>query len=177
MLADGVSDEVYAEASREFSEKELAYLTSAIASINVWNRFGAALSLDAAGAAEGCGYGRIVNSVRGLTCAEQDRISCRFDESQKVISGACRVLALLCYGSHDETRFAMTSNSWISRLGAPLIALVLTIVPTGSPVQATEDAPKVSVVSLAFSAIRACLEARRLAQARVVAGRFGSRPS
>ena len=42
LLADGVSDEVYAEASREFSEKELAYLTSAIASINVWNRFGAA---------------------------------------------------------------------------------------------------------------------------------------
>ena len=42
LLADGVSDEVYAEASREFSETELAYLTSAIASINVWNRFGAA---------------------------------------------------------------------------------------------------------------------------------------
>ncbi len=42
LIADGVSDEVYTEASREFSEKELAYLTSAIASINVWNRFGAA---------------------------------------------------------------------------------------------------------------------------------------
>jgi AhpD family alkylhydroperoxidase len=42
LLADGVSDEVYAQASTEFSEKELAYLTSAIASINVWNRFGAA---------------------------------------------------------------------------------------------------------------------------------------
>jgi AhpD family alkylhydroperoxidase len=42
LLAGGVSDEVYTEASREFSEKELAYLTSAIASINVWNRFGAA---------------------------------------------------------------------------------------------------------------------------------------
>ena len=42
LLASGVSDEVYAEASAEFSEKELAYLTSAIASINVWNRFGAA---------------------------------------------------------------------------------------------------------------------------------------
>src|SRR3569833_2765538 len=41
-LPDGVSDEVYAEASREFSETELMYLTSAIASINVWNRFGAA---------------------------------------------------------------------------------------------------------------------------------------
>ena len=42
LLPDGVSDEVYAQASAEFSEKELAYLTSAVASINVWNRFGAA---------------------------------------------------------------------------------------------------------------------------------------
>jgi AhpD family alkylhydroperoxidase len=41
-LPDGVSDEVFAEASREFSEKELMYLTSAVASINTWNRFGAA---------------------------------------------------------------------------------------------------------------------------------------
>ena len=42
-ITEGVSDEVYAQASAEFSEKELTYLTSAIASINVWNRFGAAL--------------------------------------------------------------------------------------------------------------------------------------
>ena len=42
LISEGVSDEVYAQASAEFSEKELAYLTSAIASINVWNRFGAA---------------------------------------------------------------------------------------------------------------------------------------
>ena len=41
-LDGGVSDEVYAQASAEFSEKELVYLTSAIASINVWNRFGVA---------------------------------------------------------------------------------------------------------------------------------------
>src|SRR5689334_23712316 len=41
-LPNGVCDEVYAEAAAEFSEKELTYLTSAIASINVWNRFGAA---------------------------------------------------------------------------------------------------------------------------------------
>ena len=41
-LSEGVSDAVYAEASAAFSEKELTYLTSAIASINVWNRFGAA---------------------------------------------------------------------------------------------------------------------------------------
>ena len=42
LLPDGVSDEVYAQASAEFSEKELTYLTSAIVSINAWNRFGAA---------------------------------------------------------------------------------------------------------------------------------------
>jgi len=42
LLADGVGDEVYAQATAEFSEKELAYLTSAVASINVWNRYGAA---------------------------------------------------------------------------------------------------------------------------------------
>jgi len=41
-LSGGVSDEVYAQVSAEFSEKELVYLTSAIASINVWNRFGVA---------------------------------------------------------------------------------------------------------------------------------------
>jgi AhpD family alkylhydroperoxidase len=42
LLSSGVSDEVYAQATAEFSEKELIYLTSAIASINTWNRFGAA---------------------------------------------------------------------------------------------------------------------------------------
>lgn len=42
LLPHGVGEEVYAEASREFSETELTYLTSAVASINVWNRFGAA---------------------------------------------------------------------------------------------------------------------------------------
>ena len=42
MLTDGVSDEVYEQARTEFSDKELTYLTSAIASINAWNRFGVA---------------------------------------------------------------------------------------------------------------------------------------
>ena len=42
VLASGVSDEVHVEASAEFSEKELLYLTSAISVINAWNRFGAA---------------------------------------------------------------------------------------------------------------------------------------
>ncbi len=42
LVSEGVSDAVYADATAAFSEKELTYLTSAIASINVWNRFGAA---------------------------------------------------------------------------------------------------------------------------------------
>jgi AhpD family alkylhydroperoxidase len=41
-LGRDVSDEAYAEASAEFSEKELIYLTSAIGVINVWNRYGVA---------------------------------------------------------------------------------------------------------------------------------------
>jgi AhpD family alkylhydroperoxidase len=40
LLSAGVSDEVYAQAKAEFSEKELAYLSAAVASINVWNRLG-----------------------------------------------------------------------------------------------------------------------------------------
>ena len=42
VLSNGVSDEVFAQASAEFLETELLYLTSAIAAINTWNRFGAA---------------------------------------------------------------------------------------------------------------------------------------
>jgi len=41
-LEGGVGDEIYAQASAEFSEKELLYLTSAVAAINAWNRFGVA---------------------------------------------------------------------------------------------------------------------------------------
>ncbi len=41
-LSGDVSNEAYAEATAEFSEKELVYLTSAVAAINVWNRYGVA---------------------------------------------------------------------------------------------------------------------------------------
>ncbi len=70
----------------------------------------------------------------------------------------------------------MTSNSWISRLGAPLIALVLTIVPTVSPVQAAEDAPKVGVVSFGLFGDQGVFRREATGAARVVAGRFGSGP-
>lgn len=36
---DGVTDEVWAEVTTEFSEEEVANLLVAIATINVWNRF------------------------------------------------------------------------------------------------------------------------------------------
>jgi alkylhydroperoxidase family enzyme len=42
LVTEGVSDEVHAQAAAKFSERELAYLSSAIASINVWNRLGVA---------------------------------------------------------------------------------------------------------------------------------------
>jgi AhpD family alkylhydroperoxidase len=42
LITSGVSDEVYEQARAEFSDQELTYLTSAVASINVWNRFGVA---------------------------------------------------------------------------------------------------------------------------------------
>src|SRR6201996_4045970 len=42
LITAGVSDDVYEQARAEFSDEALMYLTSAIASINVWNRFGVA---------------------------------------------------------------------------------------------------------------------------------------
>jgi AhpD family alkylhydroperoxidase len=42
MLTSGVSDELYAQTSAEFSEKELTYLSAAIGAINFWNRLGVA---------------------------------------------------------------------------------------------------------------------------------------
>lgn len=42
LVTEGVSDEVYAQVRAEFSEIELAYLSSAVASINIWNRLGVA---------------------------------------------------------------------------------------------------------------------------------------
>src|SRR5215216_609434 len=38
LVTGGVDEEIYAQARAEFSDTELAYLSSAIASINVWNR-------------------------------------------------------------------------------------------------------------------------------------------
>ena len=68
----------------------------------------------------------------------------------------------------------MTSNSWISRLGGLLIALVLTVVPSISPTHAVEDAPRVSVVSFGLFGDQGVFRREATGAAQIVAGRFGS---
>jgi hypothetical protein len=68
----------------------------------------------------------------------------------------------------------MKSNSWIRRLGAPLIALVLTVVPSVSPTHAVEDAPRVSVVSFGLFGDQGVFRREATGAAQVVADCFGS---
>ena len=70
----------------------------------------------------------------------------------------------------------MTSKSWIRWLGASLIALVLTIAPSVSPVHAVEDARKVSVVSFGLLGDQGVFRSEATGAAQVVAGHFGSGP-
>jgi hypothetical protein len=79
-------------------------------------------------------------------------------------------------GGKEETRFTMTSRSWVSRLAAPLIALVLTVAPSGWPVHAVEGARKVSVVSFGLFGDQGVFRREATGAAQVVAGRFGSGP-
>jgi Peptidase C13 family len=65
---------------------------------------------------------------------------------------------------------------WISRLGAPLIVFVLTVVPSVSAVHAVEDARKVSVVSFGLFGDQGVFRSEATGAAEVVASRFGSGP-
>ena len=65
---------------------------------------------------------------------------------------------------------------WISRIGAPLIAFVLTVAPSVSTVHAVEDARKVSVVSFGLFGDQGVFRSEATGAAQVVAGRFGSGP-
>jgi Peptidase C13 family len=65
---------------------------------------------------------------------------------------------------------------WTSRLGAPLLAFVLTVAPSISPVHAVEDARKVSVVSFGLFGDQGVFRSEATGAAQVVAGRFGSGP-
>ena len=68
----------------------------------------------------------------------------------------------------------MTSKSWVSRLGVPLIALVLTVAPSGSPVHAVEGARKVSVVSFGLFGDQGVFRREATGAAQIVARRFGN---
>jgi len=65
---------------------------------------------------------------------------------------------------------------WISRIGAPLIAFVLTVGPSVSTVHAVEDTRKVSVVSFGLFGDQGVFRSEATGAARVVAGRFGGTP-
>src|SRR6202023_880610 len=84
--------------------------------------------------------------------------------------------ALLCYGGDHETRLAMTSKSWIRRLGALLMAFVLTVVPSASPAHAVEDARKVSVVSFGLFGDKGVFRSESAGAAQVVANHFDTGP-
>jgi hypothetical protein len=70
----------------------------------------------------------------------------------------------------------VTLKFWISRLNAPLIAFVLTVAWPVSPVQAVEDARKVSVVSFGLFGDQGVFRREATGAAQVVADRFGGGP-
>jgi Peptidase C13 family len=70
----------------------------------------------------------------------------------------------------------MTPKSWISWLGAGLIALALIVAPPASMVHAVGDAHKVSVVSFGLFGDQGVFRSEATGAAQVVAGRFGGSP-
>jgi ABC-type Fe3+-siderophore transport system permease subunit len=70
----------------------------------------------------------------------------------------------------------MTSGFWIRRLGAPLVAIVLTIAPLASPVHGAEGAGKVGVVSFGLFGDQGVFRSEATGAAEVVAHRFETGP-
>src|SRR5882724_512857 len=100
----------------------------------------------------------------------------------KMWAGSDTVIPQSCFtpyrGGH-ETRFVMMSKTLISlvtRLGAPLIAFVLTVVPSVLPAHAVEDARKVSVVSFGLFGDQSVFRSEATVAAKIVADRFGHGP-
>jgi hypothetical protein len=72
--------------------------------------------------------------------------------------------------------FALTSESWINRLGVALIAIALTVGTSVSAVHAVGDARKVSVVSFGLFGDQGVFRREASGAAQIVAGHFGSGP-
>jgi len=66
----------------------------------------------------------------------------------------------------------MTSESWIKRFGAPLVALIFIIGPLLSQARAVEDARKVGVVSFGLFGDQGVFKSEATGAAEVVANRF-----
>ena len=66
----------------------------------------------------------------------------------------------------------MTLGSWIRRLGAPLVALILIVGPLVPPVRAIDDAGRVGVVSFGLFGDQGVFRSEAIGAAQVVAGRF-----
>jgi hypothetical protein len=71
-----------------------------------------------------------------------------------------------------EMRLRMTCGFWIRRLAAPLVALILTLGPSVSPIGAVEDGRKLGVVSFGLFGDQGVFRAEATGAAQVVAGRF-----
>ena len=70
----------------------------------------------------------------------------------------------------------MMFKYWISRLGAPLVAFLLIVTFSISPVHAVDDARKVSVVSFGLFGDQDVFRNEAAGAAQVVAARFGGGP-
>jgi hypothetical protein len=70
----------------------------------------------------------------------------------------------------------MILESWIRRLGAPLVGLILIISPSVSPVHGVEDARKVGVVSFGLFGDQGVFRSEATGAAQVVTGRFETGP-
>ena len=70
----------------------------------------------------------------------------------------------------------MTRGSWIRRLGAPLVAFMLIIGTSVSPVRAVEDARKVGVVSFGLFGDQGVFKSEATGAAQVVASRYEAGP-
>ena len=73
----------------------------------------------------------------------------------------------------------MMSKTWISlvtRLGAPLIAIILTVAPSVLPAHAVEESRKVSVVSFGLFGDQSVFRSEATGAAKIVADRFGHGP-
>jgi hypothetical protein len=84
---------------------------------------------------------------------------------------------MLCAAEAMTKRgFALTSASWINRLGVALIAIALTVGTSVSTVHAVGDARKVSVVSFGLFGDQGVFRREASGAAQVVAGHFPERP-